>query len=712
MNDGLGSEHDELVQLAAELGVQSEYWDTQGHRRLATPEALVAVLRSLGAPVHVRSELGELRRFAALERARPVEPVLVGHAGEPFELDVRVPSVGGAERVVIHFHPDGADPRRIEIVLDRVPEVGRVTADGRDHVVRRIRIDADPWVGIGYHRVTVELGGALHSTTLIVAPRRVPAPAASERTWGVLAPLYSCRPDDVYGPNVGDLARIGAWIDGLGGRVVATLPILATYLAEPYDPSPYAPVSQRYWNELYLDIAATPELAASAAARALLDDPATRASAEALRTEALFDHRRRYALIRPVLDELAATCLAAPAAARAEFDLWVADHPDARRYAAFRAATDRSRTGWHAWGLGPGRLPGGEDGSREASTHLWAQWAMSRQLEGVASALEARDVRLYLDLPVGTSGDGYDTWSDSELYSWGCGVGAPPDDFFGDGQNWGFPPVNPFVSRAQGHRRLAASLRHHLSAAAMLRLDHVMGFHRLYWVPDGMAATEGVYVRYPAEEMFAVLAVEASRRRARIVGEDLGTVPDEVRDALDRYGLLGMYVSQFQLPDRQGAPVPMPRSHQVASIDTHDTPTFAAWWRADDIVLRRRLGLHGEDREVDDTAHRGWERDVLVDGLRSAGVLEGEADEASVLGALVELLGSSDAATVLVSADDLVHETDPQNVPGTGSDRPNWVRMLPCTLTELFRESSIDEVLQRLQAARLGAYQRASEEVG
>jgi 4-alpha-glucanotransferase len=509
---------------------------------------------------------------------------------------------------------------------------------------------------------------------------------------------------------VNDLARVGRWIHALGGRVVATLPILATYLSEPFDPSPYAPVSQRHWNELYLDIAATPELAASERARRMLDDPATRAAAEQLRTADLFDHRGRYALVRPVLDELAATCAAGPPAARAEFDRWVEANPDAVRYAAFRAATDRTGTGWHAWGLGPGRLPGGAEGSPEARTHLWAQWTMSRQLSEVAASLEADDVRLYLDLPVGTSGDGFDTWADHDLYAWGCGVGAPPDDFFGAGQNWGFPPVNPIVARAQGHRQLAASLRHHFSAASMLRLDHVMGFQRLYWVPDGMDARSGVYVHYPADEMFAVLAVEASRRDARVVGEDLGTVSDEVRDALDRYGILGMYVSQFQLPDAPGQPIPMPHSHQVASIDTHDTPPFAAWWGADDIALRHRLGLHGEDEAADSADRRDRDREALVAGLRQAGVLHGEVDEAAALGALVELLGASDAATVLVAVDDLVHETDPQNVPGTASDRPNWVRMQPCTLPELFSDPSIAALLRRLQGSRLGAHSRAAEE--
>ena len=697
-------DQDELALLATELGVQSWYSDTQGRRHDASAETLVAVLRSLGAPVHDRRDLAALHEFVEAERIRPVDPVVVAQVGQPVELDIRTPAVGGAERVVVHVRPDGGDPLRFEAVLDDLPDLGRRSGAGRAHTVRRLRVDLGPTVGSGYHAVTVELGGGLHPTTLINAPTQVPHPEPDDRRWGVFAALYGCRPADVFGPNVNDLARIGDGISEAGGGVVATLPILATYLTEPFEPSPYAPVSQRYWNELYLDISATPELAASERARRLLEDPATRQAAEELRTATRFDHRRRYALVRPVLDELAATCFTGPASRRAAFDAWASARPDATRYATFRAATDRTGTGWRSWGLGPGRLPDDAAGTREAATHLWAQWTMGTQLAAVAAHLEAQEQRLYLDLPVGTHADGFDTWSQHDLFAWGAAVGAPPDDFFAAGQNWGFPPVSPIASRAQGHSHLAACIRHHLSVAGVLRLDHVMGFHRLYWVPEGMTAPDGAYVRYPSKELFAVLAVEAARGGAYVVGEDLGTVPDEVREELDRYAIGGMYVSQFELPAGPGQPIPAPAAAQVASLDTHDTPTFAAWWQAEDISLRRQLDLIDDEQAADDRDQRGVDRDAVAQALDDQGLLPADAedaeDERSVLSALVALMGASDAATVLVAADDLVLETEPQNVPGTGSDRPNWVQMLPGTLSELFADPRTEALLARLQRSR------------
>ena len=218
-----------------------------------------------------------------------------------------------------------------------------------------------------------------------------------------------------------------------------------------------------------------------------------------------------------------------------------------------------------------------------------------------------------------------------------------------------------------------------------------------------------MYVRYPQEELFAVLAIESARSGCRVVGEDLGTVPDEVRDAMDRHGLLGMHVSQFQLPGADGR-LPRPGPRQVASVDTHDTPTFAGWLRGRDLEVRRDLGLLGEHELGREAIERQQQCDRLVTGLVAEGLLHEPAGEAEVLGALVAHLGATDAAAVIVGVDDLLLDTEPQNVPGTGPDRPNWVRTLAETLAELAADDRVGELLDSLQAARLGAHVRAQEE--
>jgi 4-alpha-glucanotransferase len=699
----------ELRRLAEALGITTAYWDTQGNLHEAGVDALIAVLASLGLPVEHPERLDDLRRSVENRSVRFLPPVVVHWFGTAsVDVDLCLPASASPSVLAYEVRTEAGDTHRGEVPIESVSEVDRRSASGTEHTVRRLSVSIPEGLPIGYHGLSVFHGPHRHDATLIVAPVQVPQPGFAERTWGVLAPLYALRTPESIGPHVGHLARLGEWIDAEGGRIVATLPVLATYLDEPCDFSPYTPVSQRFWNELYLDVEATPELASSALARARLADPVRRAVVRRLADAARFDHRQQYEVVRPVLEALADTFFAAPASTRTAFDRWLAEHPSAAAYARFRAACDQTRTGWHAWGSGPGRLPEGVDTDGEdARFHQYVQWTMHRQLTGVAAELSARDQRLYLDLPVGTHGDGFDTWSAPELFAWGCGVGAPPDDFFGDGQNWGFPPVNPFAGREQGHRHLAACLRHHMSVAGVLRLDHVMGFERLYWVPDGAHARDGVYVRYPRDELFAVLGVEASRSGCRVVGEDLGTVPDEVRHALGRHGLLGMYVSQFRLPG-PGEPMPLPTDHQVAGIDTHDTPTLRGWLDGLDIGIRHGMGLL-DDAETEAAHHqRGQDIAQLRGALSEAGHLR---DGDDVLVGLLRALGASPAPSVLVEVDDLLDETEPQNVPGTALDRPNWVHKLRLSIPELEDDPEVRATLEALQAARLSAYQSALEAV-
>ena len=708
-DDGLG----ELGRLAGALGVQTAYWDTRGHRRVARPDVLVAVLSSLGAPIDHPDRLDDLRMLVDRQAATVLEPVVVHWSpGAIVEISVclsvehdRATALSWAVTTETGGVVDGV------AVIDGEAPVDRRWAGGRAHPVHRFALTGTEGLPVGYHRLFVEVVGLGYVASLIVAPRRVVRPAPSERTWGVVAGLYALPEVGGTGSTVRSLDEIGRWIDPLGGRVVATLPILASYLDEPCDFSPYTPISQRFWNEAFLDVGTTPELAASPLARRLVES----VSAEVANAgrPGRFDHRGHYRRIRPVLEELARTFFAAPASTRERFERWLADDPAAGAYAAFRAATDQTRSGWHSWQVGPGQLPAGVEVDGElARFHLYVQWTMREQLADVARALEGRDQRLYLDLPVGAHGDGFDTWVDPQLYGWGCSVGAPPDDFFGDGQNWGFPPISPQTARAQGHGHLAAALRHHMSVAGILRLDHVMGFERLFWVPDGADARDGVYVRYPRDELFAVLCVESERNDCRVVGEDLGTVTDEVREAVDRHGLLGMYVGQFRLPGDDGV-VPSPTAHQVAGIDTHDTPTFAGWMQGADIAGRRERGEVDADQERRLGDERRRDVDRLVAALRRTGRLGAEGSHPQlleVLRAVLCELGESPAAALLVGVDDLLLEVEPQNVPGTGLDRPNWVQMLRRTVTELAADPDVRVTLERVQAARLSAHLRALED--
>ncbi len=282
----------------------------------------------------------------------------------------------------------------------------------------------------------------------------------------------------------------------------------------------------------------------------------------------------------------------------------------------------------------------------------------SDELMAVADAFRARGQRLYLDLPLGAHPGGIDTTEQPSLFAPDTAVGAPPDVFFDQGQNWGFPPTQPLDPACVWHFRDV--VRHHMAVAGILRIDHVMGLYRLYWVPSSASAQDGVYVRYPFEALLAVLCIESHRHDCWVVGEDLGTVPDEVRAAMREHGLLGMWVAEFEVDSWWGGRPFTPPVSAVVCLDTHDTPTFAAW-----------LG----------------ERDPSLEPV-------------AVHADIVTALGHTDAAVVLVSLDDLWGETEPQNIPGTPASRPNWVHRFPTAIEHWADDGRVAEPLKRLDAAR------------
>jgi 4-alpha-glucanotransferase len=326
---------------------------------------------------------------------------------------------------------------------------------------------------------------------------------------------------------------------------------------------------------------------------------------------------------------------------------------------------------------------------------------MDRQL----GELAGNAAGLYLDLPVGVGRDSYDVFRYVDLFAPGASTGAPPDPLFVGGQDWGLPPFHPERVRADGWRHVADVIRHHMKHAAMLRIDHVMGVHRLYWVPVGFPATDGVYVAYAADELWAILSLESHRNRCAVAGEDLGTVPAEVPIAMRRHGASGLFVRQFAMPP-SAHDVPAPRSDAIACVNTHDTPTFAGWWHGDDITTMHELGLVGAAEAERDRAHRAHLRRACLDALAAAGLLEGGKDPdapgtlAVVVAALYRELAAGPAHDVLVTVEDLWLERQPQNVPGTSTERPNWHRPWSRTVEAALAEPGVAAVLDAVAAAR------------
>jgi len=366
------------------------------------------------------------------------------------------------------------------------------------------------------------------------------------------------------------------------------------------------------------------------------------------------------------------------------------------RYARFRGAQARLGRNWRAW---PSQARAGAPASEhvdagEERFHLVAQTLARRQLHDLRERLEESGLRLGLDLAVGVHGDGYDPWSRQDLFGDGMSVGAPPDLGFPSGQDWGFSPVLPDASRREGHRYLAASIAHQAELAGVLRVDHIMAWTRLYWIPHGFALHEGTYVSYPADELFAVLSLESHRGRCEVVGENLGTVPREIFEALPRHRIWGMYLAQFQASkDPHVAP---PGAADVALIGTHDTPPFAGWLAGADIGERVRHRLLAE------AAVPAVRKERARAARRLARRLHGSVKQPrALLAALLAWLGASESPLVVPWLEDLWLEEIGVNLPGTrSSERPNWQRPMRPLLDEVFTDPDIARLLSRLERAR------------
>jgi 4-alpha-glucanotransferase len=691
----LANEREDLAELARLYGAQTSYRDAMGNHVEAGQESLLAVLRALRAPVEGMADVAEAlrERREELDR-RVIEPVIVAWDGHAPSIELRPGNASGA--VAYHLDLESGERRAQVAELRSLPES---RSEGASRPGRRLTL-AEP-LPPGYHRLTVEIDGRTAESLILSAPTRCYG-GDGKPLWGVFLPLYALRTSRSWGAgDFSDLETLAEWTAGLGGGMVATLPLLASFLDEPFEPSPYAPASRLFWNELYVDPRRLPEMEDCPPARRLIESSDFLREVEVLRAAPRVDYARLMALKRRVLEELAQRFFSRPGDRQGDFERFVAGKPGLSNYAAFRAMGDRRGEPWQCWPERPreGALAPADYDEEDRRYYLWTQWAADQQLRSMAAEARRRGPGLYLDLPVGVHGSSYDVWCHRDLFAEGASAGAPPDSFFTKGQDWGFPPLQPDRLRERGYGYLIDCLRHHLEHAGILRLDHVMQLHRLFWVPQGMGAAGGVYVRYPAEELYAVLSIESHRHRAIVVGENLGTVPGEVYEAMDRHEALGMYVVQYELqPGTQG--LRPPPAQCVASLNTHDMPTFQGFLQSRDVDDLQSLGFFTPEQAGQEKERRGWIRHGMEEELPPEERGKGAATDAALLRLRLDHLAASPARMVVVSLEDLWQETEPQNVPGTHDERSNWRRKARFSFEEFSTRADVVEPLKRVDEIR------------
>ncbi|MDP7704756.1 4-alpha-glucanotransferase [Mycobacterium sp. TY815] len=636
---------DTLRQLAAAHGVATSY---RNERREPVDVDADVVVRVLGLlDVDARTEADQRRELARLTEA--------DRAG------VLPPTV--AIRV------DGR-PR---------PLPGAVTLEAEDGTRVDVHDEFPGDLPAGWYRVETRDGQ--HATVVAAPPQVPPTPA----TWGWMLQLYALRSARSWG--IGDLGDLREFIDWTAAQhragAVLLNPLHAPGPTHPVQPSPYTPSSRRFANPLALRIE---DLDAYHRA-----DAATRAEVDALRvspTTARIDHDLVWAAKRSALELLW----------RAEGRPSPLDSGSAglRDWATYCALAERHGGRWSRWPAplrdvgGPAVAQARRELAPRLAFHAWVQQRCAEQLIAVRTAAREAGMALGVlhDLAVGVDADGADAWALADVLATGVSIGAPPDNFTPRGQDWGLPPWRPDRLAATGYAALRDMLRAVLVHADGLRIDHVAGLWRLWWVPPGEGPDRGTYVHYDAETMLAVLALEAHRANATVVGEDLGTVEPEVTEALADNGMLGCAVSWFTRDQSVAdepllAPAKWP-ARAAASLSTHDLPTAAGFLRGEHVRARAELGLLTDVPAEQASAAK--ERAEWLALLRSERLLpadQAEPDEATIITAMHRLLAATPSRLKLISPYDVLAEPRQPNLPGTIDEYPNWRLPLPQTFEEL-----------------------------
>lgn len=722
------SDRTALVRVAGLIGIETHYTDALGQTGTASDESLRALIAAFGLPADPAAAAAAI---ADRGRAAPfgLGPVHLVRAEDPHPtLTLRLPAAA------------------CSIAWSCRREDGETQSGGFAPPAQTAALPLPPGLPLGYHRLAIEANSLHTEIDLVVAPARchLPPPLGKgARSWGLTCQLYGLHSAHDWGMgDFTDLAEIAAAAGTSGAAVLGINPLHARFAAEPLHFSPYSPSSRSWLDHLYIDPTAAPGFAEDETVQALIRGDWFGATHWAARSAPLIDYGAVAACKRSVLEalfrrfqsnDLGAGSTARSGCGRSFREFQQKGGQSLADLAVFEALHEfycREQRGfsWRSWPA-PMRDPRSPEVAAFAVAHRdrveffqFLQWEADRQLAAAAGA--GRDaglsLGLYRDLAVGADPNGAEAWADQALVAPHAAIGAPPDALSRAGQNWGLAPVNPLELRRQRFAPFVACLRANMRHAGILRIDHVMSLSRLYWIPSGMAATQGCYVRYPLDALLRLVALESHRQSCAVVGEDLGTVPPGFRETMRAANLLSYRIMMFER--RAGGSFIRPQDYPplaAASAATHDLATLEGFWLGRDIAWRRQLGLYPDaNAAIADANERARDRRLLLAALVRQGLLAradcrqllpeaGEPVYAPALGdAIQRYLARSHARLMLVQIEDLAGETEQANLPGTTDAHPNWRRRLGQSLEqiieggELRRLAGLIEQDRQLSAAR------------
>lgn len=721
----MGLQQQTLEQVAQLAGIASNYQSMWGEETTVASSTITHLLHSLG--YDISSDEALLQSAEKKHKPDILDSVVIAYQEQPIEVGLSL----------------GVSARANDFEWRLECENGESYSGYlQSQVIRDERDAGGPLVftipgklPLGYHHLSVsrKRRKTPYTTTLIVAPQQCykqPELEQNKKLWGPSIQLYTLRTEHNWGiGDFGDLKLLVAEMANRGASFVGLNPIHALFPANPEGASPYSPSSRRWLNTLYLDVSSIPEFALCSPAQQLVGS----SEFQQQLNEARSAHWVNYSLVSQLKMQVLTLLFA-------EFKQRHLDRESERgqAFSAFvaqggesllaQATFDALHTGLRAeneqiwgWQVFPeeyrqfnspavkGYIRNNQD---RINLYLYLQWLADNQLNEVQAFAKEKGMALglYRDLAVGVADSGSEVWADHNNLLQDVSIGAPPDMLGPLGQNWGLPPLNPQTLRAKAYRPFAELLRANMKHCGALRIDHVLGLLRLWWIPKGEKATNGAYIYFPVKEFLAVLALESHRNQCSVIGEDLGTVPDEIVSLLADGGVHSYKVFFFETAKDGGYISPsLYPAQSMATLCTHDMPTLRGYWHCDDLKMGAEIGLYPDQEQLKELFDaRLANKQAILDSVAWHGFLpDGVGRDASLVPmdsylseALHLHLAAGNSALMSLQLEDLLEMDKPVNIPGTTSEYPNWRRKLNSTLDSLFSREDVNRIIARISAIR------------
>ena len=724
-----------VQQLAQAYGIQPDWTDIWGNVHHVTDEMYQALLSAMEVSAQSPTEVGAaMVRLQLATVARWLEPVLVVSEQEhTLSIPVHLPDSQQGKTFHWTLTTEDTQQRHGQFTIADLHLVGNATVAHHPESIGKFVLNLDAALPQGYHQFAIKTADSLETVSmlLVITPSSCYMPSILQqqpdtdpkysKVWGPAVQLYAVHSKRNWGMgDFTDLVNLIDWCRDQGATMVGLNPLHSLFPHNPSHCSPYSPSSRMFFNALYIDPEASDDFTESAEAKQLVLSPAFQEALERLRQSADVQYdevgRRKLDVLRLLYQNFCQNHLSKGTARAKDFNEYRQEHGHLlERFALFHALQehfhqeDASVWGWPAWpeAYKNPENPAVREYLQTNREHVgffeYLQWQADLQLRkaGLRCQQDNLGIGLYMDMAVGVDRGGADVWANQHLFAQTSAVGAPPDEYNQKGQDWGLPPLIPEKMREEAYRSYIEILRQNMKHAGALRIDHVMGLMRLFWIPPGLPPSQGAYIHYSVDELFGILALESQRNHCMVIGEDMGTVPDVIRDRMDRWGVYSYKVFYFEKENAECYKWPDHyQDTEAVAVSTHDLPTLTGFWQGRDITVRTELDLYPtpelRERQIND---RVLERMAILRLLEQRGLLPAglTTDPASapemtpaLSAAIHQLVSQTSSKVFMVQFEDMLQQIDQINLPGTTDPVYScWKRKLTLSLEEIATDSRV-----------------------